>query len=1249
MRMAVTGLGILFVALMPPCDLCGQASPAGAAEKPDYSKEASVIEFLSQRVDFQNDGTSTSETTVRVRVQSDAGVKQYGLLVFQYQQANETPEILSVRVRKPDGSTVNTPAENIQDLPAEVTREAPFYSDVRQKHVAVRGLSIGDSLEYQVRSRTHTPLVPGQFWLVQDFTRNAIVQEETLEVSVPADRAVKTKFSDLKPSVTEESGRRIYRWKTSNLKRKTEDELKAEPDEPPPPAVQFTTFQSFEEVGQWYDRLQRERAEPTPEIRAKAAELTKGAKTDEEKLKAIYNYVSLNFRYIGIAFGIGRYQPNAAADVLANQYGDCKDKHTLLASLLKAAGLSAYPALINASRKTDPDVPSPAQFDHVITAVPRGDQYIWLDTTPEVAPFGFLLSVIRDKESLVIPEGKTPVMVKTPADPPFPTSYSFRVEGKLSDAGTLDAKIARTLRGDFEILLRAAFRRVPQPQWKDLVQTVSYSSGFAGTVSNIDVSAPETTEVPFRFSYDYNRKEYPDWANHRISMPCPPFGLPQLKDQEDEKRDKLKLGIPLEFVYGGKVTLPKDYTPEVPSPVDLKEDFAEYHSTYAFKDGVLSSERRLTVKVKEIPKEKFAAYRTFAKAANADESRYVNLAHSRLGKAGLFSMADWMSADDLNSAAAKLLDEKKNYRLAVDLLRKATTMDPNHKRAWNNLGEAYFGLGNTSEAEVAYKKQIEINPKDEFTYKNLGTLYYGQKKYEEALAAYRKHLEFNPLDKEAYGYLGWTLDAMGKWDEAAEAYSKICRISPDETWPYGPWGRALANAGKKEEARAMFRKAVELDPHPANMNYVAYELAEADLDLDLAEEWAKKAVEAGARDLAGPLSFEVSADYRQKIKAFSADLATLGWVFFKKQALDQSESCLIASHSLRADSIVTEHIARLRAMQGNFEEALRYFAYAQMEPGWEGQAAKELDDYLIKGVGGQDALLARVNQVKGTFADQRLVKSPRGAFRWPENATLQKPAYVEVAVLVDEKGAVTDAKVREGEDVFRESALADALTLQLPAITWPGGALPTLRSISFIYRPPSMVSAEKRVKVMWGLADHPPGNVTLITPDGEHMVSVPAELALGSGGQTDAGDAPDQAATAVMPEFMELIQQGTRLMSSRNVEGAIAKFREAVQSEPNCGGCHQLLAEALMQKGDRSAAIRELKELVRIEPDNADHHFTLGAQLEAQEASKMPGAARKNYEAALEQYRIAHKMAPNNASYKEAYQRLQRRLKQSKS
>ena len=123
-------------------------------------------------------------------------------------------------------------------------------------------------------------------------------------------------------------------------------------------------------------------------------------------MRAIFNDVALNIHYIGLEFGIGRYQPHAADDVLSNEYGDCKDKHTLLAALLKAEGIEAWPVLISSSRELDARRPSPAQFDHVITLVPLHGKMLWMDSTEEVAPVGSLIGTLRDKQALAIPVGK---------------------------------------------------------------------------------------------------------------------------------------------------------------------------------------------------------------------------------------------------------------------------------------------------------------------------------------------------------------------------------------------------------------------------------------------------------------------------------------------------------------------------------------------------------------------------------------------------------------------------------------------------------------------------------------------------------------------------------------------------------------------------------------------------------------------------------------------------------------------------
>ncbi len=147
------------------------------------------------------------------------------------------------------------------------------------------------------------------------------------------------------------------------------------------------------------------------------------------KQRALYDFVvsakfSATFPFPSAPGDISRMQRTKC---LPNwQYGDCKDKHTLLATMLKAVGIEAWPALIGAGLKFDADVPSPAQFNHLITVIGGGANPIWLDTTAEVAPFGMLMSVIRAQQALVIPASGAPVGYgRLRPIPPFPSSFGL--------------------------------------------------------------------------------------------------------------------------------------------------------------------------------------------------------------------------------------------------------------------------------------------------------------------------------------------------------------------------------------------------------------------------------------------------------------------------------------------------------------------------------------------------------------------------------------------------------------------------------------------------------------------------------------------------------------------------------------------------------------------------------------------------------------------------------------------------------
>ena len=206
--------------------------------------------------------------------------------------------------------------------------------------------------------------------------------------------------------------------------------------------------------------------------------------------------------------------------------------------------------------------------------------------------FGFLFSPLLRKQSLVMLEGKPAELTLTPAQLTTRGLTVFNIEAKLDDSGTLEGKVERENQGDDkEVLLRTAFRQVPLAQWKDLVQQLSYNSGFAGDVSDVSASTPEDTEKPFHINYSYKRKDYPDWTNHRVSPPLLRIILPAAKDKEKKSAAPIWFGGEQEIRTHGVLELPAGYKPEVPSAIDLVRDYAEYHAMYEFKDGKLTVDR----------------------------------------------------------------------------------------------------------------------------------------------------------------------------------------------------------------------------------------------------------------------------------------------------------------------------------------------------------------------------------------------------------------------------------------------------------------------------------------------------------------------------------------------------------------------------------------------------------------------------------------------------------------------------------
>jgi tetratricopeptide (TPR) repeat protein/transglutaminase-like putative cysteine protease len=905
-----------------------------AASQHDYSQEAFVVEQYRSIYRFESDGTGRKETIARIRVQSEAGVQQWGQLQIGYNSANERVEIAYVRVVKADGSVVKAGDDAVQDLSAPVEHEAPVYTDYRQKHVTVPGLRPGEVLEYDMVTVIHTPLAAGQFWADYDFDKNNIMLDEELDVDVPSDRPLKLKNKpDMDPKISEENRRRIYHWTSSHLEReddtkdKDKDKKKKKKKvDAERPDVQLTTFVSWEQIGLWYAGLEKDRRAPSPEVRAKAAELTKGLDTPLDRVQALYDYVAKNFRYVSLSLGVGRYQPHASGDVLHNQYGDCKDKHTLLASLLEAEGLHASSVLINSSRKLDPDVPSPSQFDHVITMLPMTTppEEVWMDTTSEVAPFRLLAFSLRDKLALVIPAKGTPHLEETPADTPMPDSEISEVDGKINEIGKLEAHVHYTFRGDEELMLRSIFRHYPEAQWQRVVENVN--AGVGGDITNLKVSDPAATREPFTMSYDVAKPNFLDWSKKKsaLTLPLCQFNLPDLGNSDDEADADaaLKLGPKAEYVYKIKLDLPANYTAHAPLPFSLKRDYAEYEATYKLEGTSFTAARTLTMRQTELPAPRATDYQAFRRAVDSDLGQFLSVENTVAGTPG--PPAD-MKADDLvESGRAALVGG--NPTMAIQLLKRATEVDPKNKFVWDVLAEAYLQMRQNDDAIAALNKQIEINPYDEYAYNAMGRAYWQERKYPDAVTAFNKQIEINPLDKFAHAGLGQMYSEWRKYAEAAPELEKAASLAPDNPELQVSLGDAYLNLGQDDKALATFDHAVELSATPLVWNNIAYQLSLKNSHLDRAQQYAESAISATAAALRNVSLDRLTPQELPLVPSLIAYWDTLGWVYFSEGNLDKAEKYVSSAWQLGHHGEVGDHLGQIYQKEGKKDLALRTYA-----------------------------------------------------------------------------------------------------------------------------------------------------------------------------------------------------------------------------------------------------------------------------------------------------------------------------------
>jgi transglutaminase-like putative cysteine protease/Tfp pilus assembly protein PilF len=866
-----------------------------------------------------------SETEAIVRIQSQAGVEAFGQLVFGYSSATEKLDIEYVRVRKPDGRVVPTPESTAQDFAPDVLREAPMYSDYRQRHISVAALQPGDVLEYRTVTRVQTPLAAGNFWYEYTFPKGVAVSEDRLEINVPKGRDVKLKSPTKSPEIQEVGDRRIYTWVAKNLQPERDqvsDEGVTKPD------IQLTTFTDWKQVAHWYAKLQGERMTVDDDVRKKAEELTKGANTSTEKARRLYDFVARGIRYVSISLGVGRYQPHPASDVLQNGYGDCKDKHTLLSALMRAEGIQSYPVLIDSSRKLDPDVPSPAQFDHVITAVRLGPGLTWLDTTPEVTPFGMILYQLRNKEAVLASEESEGGLQRTPANSPVDTFLHFFLNGKFSEFGALDATVDITAQGDRDWPMRRNFRQVSSAQWKNYVKALSESWGLPGEVDDVVIDSIEDTSKPFHLKYRVHQDRYFVVPSTSVNFrPIPALGLPPVRESQSSAA-ALDIGPAAETAYGVRLQFPSNYTVRTPTAVRMTRDYGEYSSTYSLSKGILEGERKLVVKANEVAAARRADYESFRNAAQSDQDQLLSCAIvTPAGRSAVTLEAKVEGAPaDLQKAGLKAL-QNKDYKAAVTLLKRAVDADATIKDGWYELGQAYAATADHPQAIAAFRQQMKVDPTHKRANGDLAMELQQSGNNDDAIAAYRKQLEASPYDKLIHKNFGMLLAQLHRDAEARSELEAAAAIPPGDPEVKLALAQVYARLGENSKAQPLMQELTGSANADASGDIYAAALQNGNgSDQAQAENDAQQVLydiggqfDSGEFDRLGPPAFSA-------MRLVALSWARIGWARFERGENLPAVQFLTSAWLLSQSGTVANRLAQVLEKQGQTAKAQQMYA-----------------------------------------------------------------------------------------------------------------------------------------------------------------------------------------------------------------------------------------------------------------------------------------------------------------------------------
>lgn len=534
-----------------------------------------------------------------------------------------------------------------------------LVEDTRYRFINIPAPDPGNIVgyEYEVEER---PFFLQDIWRFQEIDP---VRESHYSLQLPPGWVFKTSWlshAEVKP---DEASGNVLRWAVADVKG-----IRPEQEMPPweglagQMVVSFfpsggtslkNEFVSWEGMGEWYGNLTNGRMEASDPIKNEVNRLIAGKTAMLSKMQAVAGFLQHDIRYVEISLGIGGWQPHAAPDVFSHKYGDCKDKATLMRTMLREIGVDSYHVVINTERgSVTQDSPAHNAFNHVILAIklpddvkdssliavmqhPKLGRILFFDPTNEATPFGEIGGYLQANYGLLVtPQGGE--LVELPQQPSAMNSVQRVGKLALDPNGTLKGDITETRLGDRAWSERMQLRAVTnsadriKPIESLLANSLSSFQIVKASLVNLD-----RTDQPFGFKYSFQSPDYAKVAGNMLLVRPRVLGSQAsgILETKEPRKFPLEFEGPLRDTDNFEITLPAGYeVDELPPPMDVEYSFGSYHSKTEASGQVLHYTRSVEIKELSVPVSKMDELKKFYRMIATDERNTAVLKPSEAGK-----------------------------------------------------------------------------------------------------------------------------------------------------------------------------------------------------------------------------------------------------------------------------------------------------------------------------------------------------------------------------------------------------------------------------------------------------------------------------------------------------------------------------------------------------------------------------------------------------------------------------------------